>query len=224
MAHSQLRKNHVTSISHQVAMQGNSGLQRLLNFPRLYDLFQDAIGGNALRRKFVRNHVRAKTGDKVIDIGCGPAQILPWLPPVDYLGLDVSSACIASAKRTHARKGTFVIGDTRSLWDDPRFRDADVVTALGILHHLEDNEAQHCIRFAHRALKKGGRFVSFEACWLPNQGFLSRYIMSKDRGQNIRTEQMYRRLASDVFRNVNTWVDTKPLRIPYVIIFLECQK
>ena len=205
-------------------MQRNSGLQRWLKVPLLYNLWQDAIGGNALRREFIRHHVRAKAGDKVIDIGCGPAQILPWLPDVDYLGLDVNPACIASAKRTHAARGTFVVGDTKSLWDDPRFSDADVVTALGILHHLEDNEAQHCIRFAHRALKKGGRFVSFEACWLPNQGFLSRYIMSKDRGQNIRTEQMYRQLASDVFKNVNTWVDTKPLRIPYVIIFLECQK
>ena len=95
---------------------------------------------------------------------------------------------------------------------------------LGILHHLDDNEALHCLRFAHRALKPGGRFVCFEACWVPRQGFLSRYIMSKDRGQNIRTEQMYRQLAGSVFKNVNAWIETKPMRIPYVIIFLECQK
>ena len=86
-------------------MQRDSGLQRWLDFPRLYDLFQDAIGGNALRRKFIRNHVRAKAGDKVIDIGCGPAQILPWLPEVDYLGLDINPACIASAKRMHRWQG-----------------------------------------------------------------------------------------------------------------------
>jgi len=185
---------------------------------------QDAIGGNALRRRFIRHHVRAKPGDKVIDIGCGPAQILPWLPEVDYLGLDINPACIASAKQMNPGMGTFVVGNTESLWDDSRFRDADVVIGLGILHHLEDNEAEHCIRFAHRALKQGGRFVSLEACWVSNQGFLSRYIMSKDRGQNIRTEQMYRQLAGDVFTNVNSLVDTKPLRIPYVIMILECQK
>ena len=205
-------------------MQRNFGLQGWLKFPLLYNLLQDAIGGNALRRRFIRHHVRAKPGDKVIDIGCGPAQILPWLPEVDYLGLDINPACIASAKRTHAGRGTFVVGNTASLWDDSRFRDADVVIGLGILHHLEDNEAEHCIRFAHRALKQGGRFVSLEACWVSNQGFLSRYIMSKDRGQNVRTEQMYRQLAGDVFKNVNSLVDTKPLRIPYVIMILECQK
>jgi len=205
-------------------MQRNFGPQGWLKSPLLYNLLQDAIGGNALRRRFIRHHVRAKPGDKVIDIGCGPAQILPWLPEVDYLGLDINPACIASAKRTHAGRGTFVVGNTASLWDDSRFRDADVVIGLGILHHLEDKEAEHCIRFAHRALKQGGRFVSLEACWVSSQGFLSRYVMSKDRGQNIRTEQMYRQLASEVFKNVNSLVDTKPLRIPYVIMTLECQK
>ena len=205
-------------------MQSNSGLQRWLEVPFLYNLFQDAIGGNALRRKFIQSHVRAKTGDKVIDIGCGPAQILPWLPDVEYLGLDVNRAYIASANRTHGDKGTFVVGDTKSLWDDLRFKDADIVIGLGILHHLDDDDAAHCVRFAHHALKQGGRFVALDACWVSNQGFLSRYIMSKDRGQNVRTEQRYRQLARNVFKHVNAWVDTKPLRIPYVVIVLECQK
>jgi hypothetical protein len=39
-----------------------------------------------------------------------------------------------------------------------------------------------------------------------------------------RTEQMYCQLAESVFKNVDAWVDTKPLRIPYVMIFLQCQK
>jgi SAM-dependent methyltransferase len=205
-------------------MQHNSGLQRWLKVPFLYNFFQEVIGGNALRRKFIQSHVRPRPGDKIIDIGCGPAQILPWLPDVDYLGFDVNHACIASAKRTHADKGTFVVGDTVSLCDDSRFRNADIVIGLGILHHLGNDDATHCIQFAHRALKQGGRFVSLEACWVPNQGFLSRYIMSKDRGQNIRTEQMYRQLAGNVFKSVDVWIDTKPLRIPYAIVILECQK
>ena len=85
-------------------MRRNFGLQGWLKVPLLYNLLQDAIGGNALRQRFIRNHVRAKPGDKVIDIGCGPAQILPWLPEVYYLGFDINAAYIASAKRTHAAR------------------------------------------------------------------------------------------------------------------------
>src|SRR5881227_2976324 len=92
-------------------MQCDSGLQRWLKIPRLYNLLQDTVGGNALRRKVIQSHVRAKAGDKIIDIGCGPAQILPWLPDVQYLGLDINQNYIASAKRTHGNNGTFVVGE-----------------------------------------------------------------------------------------------------------------
>ena len=191
--------------------------------PFLYNLFQGVVGGNALRRRIIQNHARARTGDKVIDIGCGPAQALQSLPDVEYLGLDINPDYIAFARRTYGDKGTFVVGDTRSLRSDTRFKDADIVIAIAVLHHLDDEDAVDCIRFAHGALKMGGRFISLDPCWIPNQGLFSTYLMSNDRGRNIRTEQQYRQLA-EVFRKVDAWVDTKPMRIPYVTVVLQCEK
>jgi SAM-dependent methyltransferase len=205
-------------------MQRDSGLQRWLKLPFLYNLLQDAVGANALRRKVIQNHVRAKAGDKVVDIGCGPSRILRWLPDVQYLGLDINPEYISSATRTHGNKGTFVVGDTKSLRDDPRFKDADIVMALGLLHQLDDEDAAHCIRFGYDALKERGRFVCLDGCWIPNQGSFSTYVMSHDRGQNVRTEQQYRELAAKVFTHVDAWVDKKPMRIPYVTVVLECEK
>jgi SAM-dependent methyltransferase len=98
------------------------------------------------------------------------------------------------------------------------------VIAIGVLHHLDDQDAAHCIRFAYDALKEGGRFIFHDPCWIPNQGAISKYIMSTDRGRNIRTEQQYRQLAAKAFKRVDTWVDMKPMRIPYVTIALECEK
>jgi SAM-dependent methyltransferase len=205
-------------------MESNSGLLRWLNVPFLYNLFQGVVGANALRRRIIQNHVRAKVGYKVIDIGCGPAQALQYLPEVRYLGLDINPDYIAFARRMYGSKATFVVGDTQSLRADPRFKDADIAMAIGVLHHLDDEEAVQCIRFAYDALKTRGRFICHDACWVPNQGPLSKYIMSSDRGRNIRTEQQYRQLATKVFTRVNGWVDTKPMRIPYVTIVLECAK
>jgi SAM-dependent methyltransferase len=205
-------------------MQSDSGLLRWLNVPFMYNTFSAAVGANALRRKLIQNHVRAKPGDKVIDIGCGSALALQWLPEVQYIGLDINPDCVAFARRTYGAKGTFVGGDVRSLRADSRFRDADIVMALGVLHHLDDQEAEDCIQFAHDALKRNGRFVCHEACWVPNQGVVSKFIMGSDRGRNIRTEQQYCELAAKVFRKVEAQVDTKPMRIPYVTIVLECEK
>jgi SAM-dependent methyltransferase len=205
-------------------MQSDSGLLRWLKVPCLYNVFQAVVGGNALGRRIIQSHVRAKPGDKVIDIGCGSARVLQSLPDVEYLGLDIHPDYIAFARRTYGGKGTFVVGDTRSLRGDSRFKDADIVIAISVLHHLDDEEAADCIRFAYDALKRGGRLVCYDACWIPNQGVVSRYIMSHDRGRNIRTEQQCRQLAAKLFSNVHTWIDTKPLRIPYVTIVLECEK
>ena len=140
------------------------------------------------------------------------------------LGLDTNAQYIASATRTHGSKGTFIIGDTHSLRGDSRFQNADIVIAIGVLHHLDDQDAAHCIRFAYDALKEGRRFIFHDPCWIPNQGALSKYIMARDRGRNIRTEHEYRRLAAKLFRNIAASVDTKPMRIPYVTVVFECEK
>ena len=205
-------------------MESDSGLLRWLKVPLLYDAFQGAVGATALRRRLIQRYVRPKPDDKVIEIGCGSAPALQWLSDVQYIGFDINPDCIAHARRTYGSRGTFVVGDSQSIRDDSRFRDADIVMALAVLHHLDDQDAAHCIRFAYDTLKENGRFMSYDPCWMPNQGAISKYIMSMDRGRNIRSEQQYRQLATKVFNNVDVWVETKPLRIPYVGIVLECGK
>jgi SAM-dependent methyltransferase len=205
-------------------MQCDSGLLGWLKVPFLYNAFQAAVGATTLRRRLSVNHVRAKPGDKVIDIGCGSAPALQWLPEVEYIGIDINPDCIALARRTYASRGTFIVGNPQSVRGDSRFKAADIVIAIGVLHHLDDEEAEQCIQFAYDALNSTGRFVCHEPCWIPNQGAISKFIMSTDRGRDIRTEQQYRQLAAKVFNKVDAWVDTKPMRIPYVTIVLECEK
>ena len=205
-------------------MESDSGLLGWLKVPSIYNVFSAAVGGNVLRRSLIQNHVCPKPGDKVIDIGCGSAQVLRYLPDVEYIGIDVSSEYIAFARRTYGSKGTFVVGDTQAFRGEPRFKDADIVMAFGLLHHLDDQEAAQCLQFAYDALRAEGRFICHEACWVPNQGALSKYVMSIDRGRSIRTEEQYRQLAGKFFNKVDACVDPNPLRIPYVTIVLECEK
>ncbi|MGE5212199.1 MAG: class I SAM-dependent methyltransferase [Nitrospirota bacterium] len=205
-------------------MQCDSGLLGWLRVPFLYNAFQAAVGATALRRKVLEKHVRAKPGDKVIDIGCGSAPTLQWLPEVEYIGFDINPDCIALAQRTYGSRGTFIVGDPQSMRGDPRLDAADIVIAFGVLHHLDDEEAEQCIQFAYDVLKTQGRLVCHEACWTPNQGAISKYIMSSDRGRNIRTEQQYRQIAAKAFKKTGTWIDMKPMRIPYVTVVLECEK
>ncbi|RKZ63742.1 MAG: class I SAM-dependent methyltransferase, partial [Candidatus Parabeggiatoa sp. nov. 3] len=48
--------------------------------------------------------------------------------------------------------------------------------------------------------------------------------ISKDRGQNVRTQEGYLELASQVFSNITTDIRHDLLRIPYTHFILECVK
>jgi SAM-dependent methyltransferase len=205
-------------------MEDSSGLQSVLKIPFVYNLFQEIVGGNAARKKFVKDHIRARPSDRVVDIGCGPADLFSWLPDVSYIGFDVSEAYIAAAQQRYGAKGIFIVGDTTTLWDDVRLKDTDIVICAATLHHLDDDQALHLMKFAHHVLKKGGRLITGDPCWIPNQGWLSRWITAHDRGKNVRTEPGYRQLAEQVFQSVTTVVDRSPLRIPGAGCAMECQK
>ena len=73
----------------------------ILNFSFLYTSYQYIVGGIRARRLFVENDVNVKTGDRVLDIGCGPGDILKFLPEVEYVGIDVDANYIDTAKKKY---------------------------------------------------------------------------------------------------------------------------
>jgi SAM-dependent methyltransferase len=206
-------------------MQNDSGLHSLLALPLIYTVSQELIGAHRWRKKFIREVVRPADGDKVIDIGCGPAQMLAWLPEETcYAGLDVSAAYIESAKKRYGRRGVFLTGHTGTLRGHEALRDADIVLCCGVLHHLNDSEATDVFSFAREALRAGGRFCALETAWLPGQSRASRWMVGQDRGKNVRTPEEYRVLAERHFTFVNIKPDLHPLRIPYAGLTMECRK
>jgi SAM-dependent methyltransferase len=207
-------------------MQINSGLRSILQSTLAFRLFGHVLGSETNKRWFVDHVLRLREGQKLIDVGCGPADILDRLPGVEYLGLDISDAYIESARtRFASRRGaTFVSGCVEDWRLNPLTSDADVGLANGVLHHVDDDEARKIFEFAYRALKDDGRFVFYEPCYLVWQSGISTYFMSKDRGQNIRTEQEWKDLASSTFPIVSTNVVTGVNRLAYICIIGQCCK
>ena len=73
-------------------------LRLFLKTPFVYNSYQYLVGGIKARRLFIKNHTNIKKGEKVLDIGCGPGDILEFLPEVDYTGFDVDKNYINTAK------------------------------------------------------------------------------------------------------------------------------
>lgn len=202
--------------------QVTTGLRSILSSPAIYDALQSLMGSKEGTREFIREWVRPEAGLRFLDIGCGTARILDYLPDVEYFGFDLSQRYIDHAKLRYGDRGHFHCArvEEATLRDLPRF---DIVFASGVIHHLDDGDALGLFRLADASLKEGGRLVSIDPCFDPGQNPIARFLISKDRGQNVRTADQYRQLAQSVFTNISGAIRHQAW-IPYTHWIMECTK
>ena len=176
-----------------------------------------------MQEMFVEKHLRPKTGMKILDIGCGTADVLKLLPKVQYVGFDINQKYIQTAKKNYRKRGVFLVRKIEQMNKAPS-GPYDLVLAKGLIHHLPDEVAVHLLRVAHDALRVGGRFVTLDGVLSPQQGFWARYFVSHDRGRHVRTLSAYRTLLRHVFAKADFSVYDDLLRFPYTLLVTESRK
>ena len=197
-------------------------MRSVLAVPQAYQLYWTLIGGAARSRILVEEYIRPCAGDRILEIGCGPGTIVPYLPDGEYVGFDANAYYIRRARKRFPRAR--FIHEKVSGYNLPQREYFDLVLALGIVHHLDDREAVQLFQVAHQALKPGGKLVTLDGVWTDEQSAATRYLLSRDRGRFIRTEAGYVELASKVFGSIRSSIRPDLLRIPYTHIVLECLK
>lgn len=207
--------------------QITTGIRSILDNSFIYIFSQIFfVGGIFEDRKwntaFVSDFVRPQSGAKILDIGCGPAEILSYLPGVSYWGFDISPAYIGWAQKRNGTAGHFFCKELTSedLESLPKF---DITLAIGVLHHLDDANAASLLELAHNALKPGGRLITVDACFTPKQNPIARHLISWDRGQNVRTSEGYTALLSKVFPEPHVEIRHRSW-IPYTHCLTECTR
>jgi SAM-dependent methyltransferase len=193
----------------------------LLEIPAVYRLFAAAIGGK-FRDRYVAEYVQPRAGDRILDIGCGPGDILRHLPDVRYLGVDMDARYIAAARKRFGNLGEFRCESaTETVLREPA--SFDLVMANGVLHHLDDTEVSKVLTLARSALKPTGRLVAHDGAFLAEQSAIEALLLKMDRGRFVRTPDQYVRLARLAFEHVESVVRRGLLRSPYTHHIMTCR-
>lgn len=197
--------------------------QFILQNPLIYWSYQKLVGGDTARKLFIKNNVKPVEGKKILDIGCGPGNILDFLPKMDYYGFDIDADYIEAAKQNYGHRGTFMCSNIKEFMV-PGPGTFDIVIAIGIIHHLNDEDAKNLFRIAKKALKPNGQFITLDGCFVKEQHIISRFLLKQDRGKHIRNQYEYEVLANHNFLTVNSVIEHNYFHIPYTLLIMECSQ
>jgi 2-polyprenyl-3-methyl-5-hydroxy-6-metoxy-1,4-benzoquinol methylase len=100
-------------------------------------------------------------GKSLLDFGCGPEYLYPHLarlaPSMRYFGLDYSQQAIDQLLRSSSGQPQFAGAGTIGSLPVQLEQQYDVIVAIEVIEHLDDeNLEQSCLKFS-QLLKKGGK-------------------------------------------------------------------
>jgi len=187
---------------------------KALAVPEVYRRLNAASNVREVYRRLVAGS-EYRRGERTLDVGCGPGDLVDFIDPADYVGIDVSEEYVRFAReraptaRFHALPAERV-GEVEGSFD--------LALMVGVFHHLPDEAVRATLAGLERVLKPSGRFVLLEAVWPTHvwdaPGWLIRGL---DRGRHVRSRWQWCNLLGE------KWFLAKPrISRNRLIEYFEC--
>jgi ubiquinone/menaquinone biosynthesis C-methylase UbiE len=164
---------------------------KLIRWAPYYDLAVNltTLGQAGCLRKMTVDNALIKSGDRVLDVGCGTGEVTLLAKTRtkggQVYGIDPAPEMIAVARKKAGRKGLevdFRVGVIESL----PFEEStmDVVTSSLMMHHLPEDLKGRGLAEIYRVLKPGGRLLIADFM-RPTGSFLNHLFMAFTRHQGL---------------------------------------
>jgi SAM-dependent methyltransferase len=205
-------------------LEQKTWLYHLLNMPVLYKFSQKAFGKYRLYRKITKDYINAKDGDLILDIGCGTADIVKFLPKgIQYVGFDVNAKYIIYARNKYKDKAKLYnmrVSETNA----SEFGKFDFIISIGVIHHLSDSEAIDLFQLGYNLLKPGGVIITLDPAFCDADNSIAKFVTRMDRGKNVRIPEQYKSIANRVFQNAEIIIRNDLIFVPQSNCILLCKK
>lgn len=169
---------------------------RILESPIVYRAWQAPFAARKLDPVLRHNDLRGVR--RVLDLACGPGTNTPWFAGVDYVGVDINPAYIATARQRFGR--SFITADITQY----RHEDGepfDFILLNSFLHHLSDEDARRVLGHTATLLSDDGHVHVLDLI-LPSRPSLARALALADRGDYARPVEGWRTLLQEFFTPV----------------------
>lgn len=196
-----------------------NGLYKLITNPTFYGGLQKALGATTARHRIVEEWFALTPSSRVLDLGCGPAPLLPLLQFSHYHGVDLNARHIEYARASYGSESvTFDCGSAQEIV--PSLEGPfDRVICSGFLHHLSDKDVLDLIALLSTKLTPDGFIASVEPVFLPRQRLIAKTLKNIDSGQHIRQANAWESLLFPFLLEHRITHDL--LRLPYDHIWLK---
>lgn len=198
------------------------GVRRLLDRSAVYTYMMNKLSTKA-GKEFVQEFVDFYEGCSVLDIGCGPANILKGIRfGINYTGIDLNPEYITTATRNFGEIGNFYLMNVEDLSN--KFNEKyDRILILGTLHHLSNEQIEGLLRVASTLLNKNGVLVTHDPIRSTKQNVISRLLMDLDRGEYVRQIAEHISLFEKYFE-ISYWVRDDIMKFPYQIMYVRATR
>lgn len=191
-----------------------NSLYKIVTIPILYETIQNILGRKKAFHFLANGPLKSKSGDRVLDVGCGPATLREYLGDIDYTGMDLNAPHIEQAKAKYGHNSKFFCGNAVTKIEKAP-GPYDLIICIGLLHHLDNAEAMELLDSLSSRLAPKGRIVTFDPVYVDNQNFIAKKLNDLDSGQNIRTPEGYEQLFNTKSVDLKTDVLSGMLNVPY---------
>ena len=176
------------------------------------------LGGSKVRRILIQDYIRPDKSKRILDLCCGPCDILPHLEYLEYVGVDFSEEYIRHCKKEFSTREntTFIVKDVNAFLNETdSSAKFDIVLLIGGMHHIDDASLLTLLHNIKKVLTPTGRLVTLDGCFEPQLSWITRKILASDRGQFVRTKEAWVKIFTSVFKDYQCVTRKDLLRIPY---------